>query len=849
MQCKSDVLITKTTKLTKMTKMTKMNKSKVKKRHNIFEAQAEAENDISSNYAKIDYKQWNLQPHIYAKQIKLDGTYERIPISPKIQIPLYEPQKIALAAMIRLEQVQEIRLLSQNKVDVLHRICKTNTGILSNPLGSGKTLTILALIATVPLPPARPFKIQYSVLDDFCYSKRKKIPYVQNHNVCIRKRVDKIIRPALIFTGRPALKQWLYAVETQTILRVFVIENVRCLRDFKNMINDGTINQYDVIIVKSGPIGNGKIFSTIFTDITIETINSYSSTEFYSVISNLTRNLCFSRLVIDDFDQICLPKVMGEINALFTWYVSSTAVYKSNAVLNHKYTLLNTHKQTIRHKSYDDDDVSIESLLYRSYTTLINIYSSKVLFSNFNICCTDDLIKETIHIGKPMCYVYSVKNPDDQLIAALGSIGSKKITEIFEMLNGDAINEAAIKAGISAVSTKDIFQKILDDSYELWNKSRQILRFIIVERLPIAHSNRLSITLNPNKSDYYGKIDLRVLRPIKYNYPTLNTIFNEEHYYWSAIKAENGKSIERIQNNLQANVCAICGMTLTHSICEDDNEEDEDDDINSFMAELIDVSDDESTESKSIIMMKCCGITLCAECGIRGSNFRRTTYYKHKRYTNEIIVGLCANCKCNIVFNDLIFINKDFNHDRIIMEEINEEDEEEEKEDIPIEKKPNNKPRTKLDILIDIINGIKPREQKHLDKQIPNLMIGTANLPIAPKKDIKVLIFSNFEETLANVKKRLDSEKINYEKLAGTANNIHQMSVQFNTSTDLNILLVNSVKYCASLNLQMATDCVFMHKILDKSIESQVSGRAQRIGRKYNLRIHFLAYENELQYI
>lgn len=59
------------------------------------------------------------------------------------------------------------------------------------------------------------------------------------------------------------------------------------------------------------------------------------------------------------------------------------------------------------------------------------------------------------------------------------------------------------------------------------------------------------------------------------------------------------------------------------------------------------------------------------------------------------------------------------------------------------------------------------------------------------------------------------------------------------------VLLVNSNENCAGMNIQFCTDIVFMHKIHNEHIEAQVSGRAQRVGRKFNLNIYFLLYKNE----
>ena len=788
---------------------------------------------------------WDLLYHTYCTQQQLDETCESLQAPDKINIPLFAPQQKALAAMWRLElrgglSINNIPCAYDDDDDdwnkdeeisdnILRVNVQTNMGVLSNPLGSGKTLVALSLIALNPMPPARLIPVSHFDITD-------KIG-ITKLNISIRKSIDKILRPALIFSGRPALRQWLYAVDTQTTMKAFVIENVHHIRIFSNMLNDGSINDYDIIIVKNGKFSSKSKLSGIIPDSEYEEeINLSPLKDFYNVICNMTRDRCFSRVIIDDFDQINLPLLMGHINALFTWFISCTISPNFKCI-----TTSHKHDRLVSTENIP----SIESYMYRTYMTYGILLENKVLFSNFNICCTDKLINDTMNIGQPTFYTYTIKHPDNQLIAALGAMGDKNVTEIFEMLNGDAIDEAAEKAGITSVNTRDIFQKILADKYESWEKARKILYFIGVENSYGADINRLSMDSNPDKKDTYGKLDLRVFRSIIYKYPNLRWLFEEEHTRWMIVKAENGKSIERVQNNLQESTCAVCCCSLTGSVTQ--VEEDDFDELDDFMADIApELVDDKEAESKSVIMMKCCGVTVCAECGMRGSNFRRTHYYKRTYHNSEFIVGLCVNCKIEIVFDDLIFINKDFDHDQIILENMESTDiieEKESKEEIVQVKN-----RDKIDILLDIIKGISPRERVNLDKKIPNLMIGAAELPNAKPEEIKVLVFANFDGSLLKVARRLDENSIPYGKLGGTSKNIHNMSLEFNDK-DLDILLINSVKYCASLNLQSATDVVFMHKILNADIESQVSGRAQRIGRKHHLNIHYVLYDNEHEYL
>lgn len=820
-------------------------------------------------------KQWPGEKYELHKLEKLTSEFEKIDTPKKIKIPLFESQKTSVAAMIRVENkgglwfndhTRNIYISRRNRDNInwgnkIHRVfIKSNIGVLSNPLGSGKTLEILSLIAEKSMPKAHTTTLRLEGIGDKIFKNPSKFscPILN-----ITKKVRKILRPALIFSGRPALKQWLYAIETQTHLRVFLISHVRELAEFKLILNAGGINNYDIILVKHGTVSGTVVLPKCLPKEEREPINDITHMELYNVICNMTRDKCWSRVIIDDFDQIDFPENFGQMNALFTWYVSCTKGMPKQS----RY-IITCRKYNNHVTMYAKLPHTIGSHLYNTYLSYYELLNNKVIFTNFNVCCTDQFIKDIIHIGKPMFYTYTLKNPNNVFIAALGVMGDEKNNDIFQMLNADALEEAAELAGIASMDTKDIFQKILDDKFGLWEKSRNILKFIKVESDPHIIHLRLPLKTNPNKNDTYNKSHLRILRPIKYHYYGLDKLMMEEKYHWFTVKTENGKSIERVQKNLQASICAICSCSLVVNIINDDNEDDEDD-IDDYMADILGDVELESSYtavsqqfhseaskqevSKSVIMMKCCGVTLCSECGIRGSNFRRSIMYG--RQNKEVITGLCSNCKIKILFNDLIFINKDFDHDKIILENLECENSSDAK--CPVEsdetgetkeKEAPKKNRDKLDVLMDIINSVVPCEQKQHEKTIPGLMVGKKNLSMATKKETKVLIFANFEETLNNIEKRLNGE-IKYHRLGGTANQIHNAAILYNTTDKLNVLLVNSIKYCASLNLQSTTDVVFIHKILNKHIESQTIGRAQRIGRKYELRVHYILYDNEKDYL
>ena len=81
------------------------------------------------------------------------------------------------------------------------------------------------------------------------------------------------------------------------------------------------------------------------------------------------------------------------------------------------------------------------------------------------------------------------------------------------------------------------------------------------------------------------------------------------------------------------------------------------------------------------------------------------------------------------------------------------------------------------------------------------------------------------------------------------AKNINKIARLFNSHKGTCALVINSTNYCSGLNLQTATDLVFMHKIIDLSTEIQVIGRGQRLGRETTLKVWYLLYENEERFM
>lgn len=111
----------------------------------------------------------------------------------------------------------------------------------------------------------------------------------------------------------------------------------------------------------------------------------------------------------------------------------------------------------------------------------------------------------------------------------------------------------------------------------------------------------------------------------------------------------------------------------------------------------------------------------------------------------------------------------------------------------------------------------------------------------------KVIIFSSYDTSFSKICVTLSNYKIRHKKLIGNQHAISKTITEFNDNdSGLNVLMLNSSYYGCGLNLTKTTDLIFYHK-MSNDMKQQVIGRAQRLGRKTNLNIHYMYYENEME--
>jgi len=115
-------------------------------------------------------------------------------------------------------------------------------------------------------------------------------------------------------------------------------------------------------------------------------------------------------------------------------------------------------------------------------------------------------------------------------------------------------------------------------------------------------------------------------------------------------------------------------------------------------------------------------------------------------------------------------------------------------------------------------------------------------------EDKKIIIFSDYSSVFHYIEDLCNTNDIKYIDLEkGNIQEIDKCVNEYKFG-DAKILMSNSSLFGCGMNFENSTDILFVHK-MNIDMETQVIGRAQRIGRKSILNIHYLENENESEFI
>ncbi len=108
----------------------------------------------------------------------------------------------------------------------------------------------------------------------------------------------------------------------------------------------------------------------------------------------------------------------------------------------------------------------------------------------------------------------------------------------------------------------------------------------------------------------------------------------------------------------------------------------------------------------------------------------------------------------------------------------------------------------------------------------------------------KILVFSRYENPFYEIQQELQQHNITVAIVQGNKDVIHSILERFRCG-QIRVLLMSDYSVYSGLNLQDATHVIFYHGRMTSGEETQIIGRAQRLGRTTSLRVIKLLHPNE----
>ena len=689
-------------------------------------------------------------------------------------------------------KLHQKRLLFEmkEKEKMLHRTSNgINMGVISDKVGSGKSVLILALIAD-----------SKCVENNNMYSNKmihKPPRYASFYGFDYNK--ENIINTNLIVVPHNIYHQWCEYINRDTNLKFYGISTVNDLR--KLDINE--LNNYDITLVKSTKYTefmnlvyeiNGQIeYKTVDYRTQLLSTNDKSGINMnlkkklysaYCSFSNQTfgmefvQNLqsikdalnqtninemedklniidnylldnvryidgpIFQRVIIDEADSIRIPNCPVAYG-LYNWFVTSSVEdllypsgkkdYYSNKIIAKGITGLGFIKQTFAENCRRD---------------LVQFMQHNFLKNN------DKFVEDSFNLPDPIYKKIECYTPPELKI-----LHDVAIPEVVNALNaGD--KESAIKmAGCQVSNENSIVDIVLSKlNNDLKNKEAKI-------------EEKKSDFSEINKD--INKISTEISELNQLHKEGMDHVYsvNEKKEIYEKLKSKKSsckKSIENLENQ-----------------CKDIKFK-----LDSMKTRITNIDEKECPICSDIVnnpaMTPCCKNIFCFECITMAINF-------DSQHKNQ-----CPFCRQTIKLSNLTVI--DTKKKNIILDE-NEE----------------NKLPTKIESLISIIKE---------------------------KENGKFLVFSEYDNTFPDIVCKLEENNITYSHIYGSGGHIKNIVNSYKNG-DIKVLFLNAKHYGSGLNLQMSTDIIVYHR-MTKDLEMQVIGRGQRLGRSDPLTVNYLCYEHEI---
>lgn len=418
---------------------------------------------------------------------RLNHDSPQLETNDKIRTSLKPHQKTSLYKMNMLETCGRLVIKSEGKRVYFN----TSLGILSDDVGSGKSLTMLSLIA----------------LDREIETKKMK-SCSSNLRVNVFEEVNTqnpSFRTNLIVVPHNITKQWETYITKHTNLKYSKVSNKKEYDAIFKTYDDGikyleSLTESDFPDSESYSVAKKKyktelaikfreeiesndlilLSSTKYNNFVKKLLNFRYSNDELSCFQNISYIKLVSRLIIDEADSIKITSFQ-EISAQFIWFITSnyTTILNPNGIV--KYA--NEHGETQSWYSWSNGytrrivENGIHTRGFLKYEcSAISALPENVKYNLF-ILNNKDFIKQSFQLESPE--IHSILCKDPPIINVLNNVASSNVMEF--------INAGDIKGAINSMNcqkvendslitvvTKDLLDELHNKKIELDAKQNQI---------------------------------------------------------------------------------------------------------------------------------------------------------------------------------------------------------------------------------------------------------------------------------------------------------------------------------------------------------------------------------------
>ncbi len=323
-----------------------------------------------------------------------------IPQPENVDTKLFTHQKINVHRMEQFEGTKQIPLNDETTIE-------TNVGILGDAPGSGKTLTILALIARN--------KVRYNPI----YQTKVQVCSNMDGSIRIVKKITiPCINTTLIVVPSSLCNQWASEIKRTKLKSVTITRQ----SDFHKIREE--------------------------SEVVICSTNMYNT--FIEYLENQSPfGICFHRFVLDEMDSAYIPN-MKHVNACFKWFVSATFQHTLDTInRSRKNHMMKIAFHQILSSEYKRNDViqAITIISEPKYLAEAKIPSEyKVVHYEIPDAPLIGALHQ--HLGDDLVAMIEAGNIAGAVSALGGNGSNKNIAELLRDKATKAVQEAEYKVSI-----------------------------------------------------------------------------------------------------------------------------------------------------------------------------------------------------------------------------------------------------------------------------------------------------------------------------------------------------------------------------------------------------------------